>query len=74
MPAKSYASGSTRVFHGPETSNTVFVEQLYLNVLGRTPAPVGYAGWAAQQQAGVPEVAIIGAFITSAEYHDRFLP
>ena len=46
----------------------------YLGLLGRTPEPDGYAGWVAQHQAGVPEVAIIGAFIASQEYHDRFLP
>jgi hypothetical protein len=46
----------------------------YLGLLGRTPEQNGYSGWVAQHDAGVAEIAIIGAFLSSAEYHDRFLP
>jgi hypothetical protein len=46
----------------------------YLGLLGRTPDANGYSYWLSEQQAGLSEVNIIGTFMSSAEYHDRFLP
>ena len=34
----------------------------------------GFDYWVNQQSTTVPEITVIGGFIASQEYHDRFLP
>jgi hypothetical protein len=46
----------------------------YLGLLGRTPEQAGFDWWVEQQDTNIPEVEVIGGFITSPEYHGRFLP
>jgi hypothetical protein len=46
----------------------------YLGLLGRPAEQTGFDYWVNQQSTTVPEVTVIGGFIASQEYHDRFLP
>ena len=46
----------------------------YLGLLGRPAEQTGFDYWVNQQSTTLPEVTVIGGFIASAEYHDRFLP
>lgn len=46
----------------------------YLGLLGRSAKQSGYDFWTDQQNSGVPDITIIGEFIASHEYHDRFMP
>jgi hypothetical protein len=46
----------------------------YIGLLGRTPEQAGYKNWVTAQDAGMPEVTVIGNFLAAEEYHDRFLP
>lgn len=44
----------------------------YIGLLGRSPDESGFRYWVDQVQAGVPELQIIGGFLSSTEYLDRF--
>jgi hypothetical protein len=46
----------------------------YLGLLGRPAEQAGFDYWVNQQSTTVPEITVVGGFIASAEYHDRFLP
>jgi hypothetical protein len=46
----------------------------YIGLLDRTPDQAGFDGWVQAQDAGMPEVVVIGGFLGAQEYHDRFLP
>jgi hypothetical protein len=46
----------------------------YLGLLGRPAEQAGFDYWVNQQSTVVPEVTVVGGFIASQEYHDRFLP
>ncbi|MDP1998719.1 MAG: hypothetical protein Q8K22_03890, partial [Rhodoferax sp.] len=46
----------------------------YLGLLGRPAEQVGFDHWVSMQSTTVPEVTVVGGFIASQEYHDRFLP
>ncbi len=45
----------------------------YLGLLGRPAEQAGFDYWANLQSAGVPEITLVGGFIASPEFHDRFL-
>nr|WP_224742628.1 DUF4214 domain-containing protein [Stutzerimonas kunmingensis] len=45
----------------------------YIGLLGRSPEQQGFDYWVDRLDAGMSEIAVIGAFIDTAEYHDRFL-
>ena len=46
----------------------------YLGLLGRPAEQAGFDYWVNLQNTTVPEVTVVGGFIASPEYHDRFLP
>lgn len=46
----------------------------YLGLLGRPAEQGGFDFWVNQQSSGMPEVTVVGGFISSPEFHDRFLP
>ncbi|MBX9834615.1 MAG: DUF4214 domain-containing protein, partial [Burkholderiaceae bacterium] len=46
----------------------------YLGLLGRPAEQAGFDYWVHQQSTAVPEIAVVGGFIASPEFHDRFLP
>ena len=46
----------------------------YVGLLGRSPEQSGMDFWLAKQAAGTPQIEIIGSFMGTQEYHDRFLP
>ncbi|MDD2880336.1 MAG: DUF4347 domain-containing protein [Rhodoferax sp.] len=46
----------------------------YLGLLGRPAEQAGFDWWVNQQSSSIPEVTVVGGFIASPEYHDRFLP
>ncbi|SFC27888.1 choice-of-anchor U domain-containing protein [Massilia yuzhufengensis] len=46
----------------------------YLGLLERDPAPQEVDFWTGKLDADVPETIVIGAFLATPEYHDRFLP
>ena len=56
------------------TSAKVAMTQNYLGLLGRSPEQGGIDYWLGQQASGTPQVDIIGNFLSTQEYHDRFLP
>jgi hypothetical protein len=45
----------------------------FLGLLGRPAEQAGFDYWANLQSAGVPEITLVGGFIASPEFHDRFL-
>jgi hypothetical protein len=55
-------------------SAEVSVTLNYIGLLDRTPDQAGFNGWVQAQDAGMPEVVVIGGFLGAQEYHDRFLP
>ncbi len=55
-------------------ANREFVTMAYVGLLRRTPDPGGFAYWLAFAEAGNPRAVLIGAFIGSPEYRNRFLP
>ena len=46
----------------------------YLGLLGRTAEQAGFDYWVCQQDTVMPEITVVGGFIASTEFHDRFLP
>jgi hypothetical protein len=46
----------------------------YVGLLGRTPEKGGFDNWVQQQEQGANEITVIGRFMASTEYHNRFLP
>ncbi|MDC7702727.1 DUF4214 domain-containing protein [Vogesella indigofera] len=46
----------------------------YLGLLDRAPDQAGFDYWLDRAQQGTPEIDIIGQFLATQEYHDRFLP
>jgi len=46
----------------------------YLGLLGRPAEQEGFDYWVNMQTTTAPEITVVGGFIASAEYHDRFLP
>ena len=56
------------------TDAKVTVALDYVGLLGRTPEQGGFDYWVGQLANGVAEVAVIGNFMATQEYHDRFLP
>lgn len=46
----------------------------YVGLLCRTPEQGGFDYWLDRLDNGMPEIAVIGAFMGATEYHDRFLP
>ena len=46
----------------------------YLGLLGRPAEQAGFDHWVNMQSTTVPEVTVVGGFIASQEYYDRFLP
>ncbi|MCA1247773.1 DUF4214 domain-containing protein, partial [Massilia sp. MS-15] len=46
----------------------------YLGLLDRDPTSAEIDYWTGKLDAGVPEVVVIGQFLSVPEYHDRFLP
>ena len=46
----------------------------YLGLLGRPAEQAGFDWWVNQQDSGAPEITVVGGFIASPEFHDRFLP
>ncbi|MFZ4626474.1 MAG: DUF4214 domain-containing protein [Rhodoferax sp.] len=46
----------------------------YLGLLGRPAEQAGFDYWLNLQSTTMPEITVIGGFIASPEYHDRFLP
>ncbi|VVN83865.1 DUF4214 domain-containing protein [Pseudomonas fluorescens] len=46
----------------------------YLGLLGRPAEQAGFDYWVNQQNTGVSEITVVGSFIASQEFHDRFLP
>jgi len=56
------------------TSAKVAMTQNYLGLLDRSPEQGGIDYWLAQLASGTPQVDIIGNFLSTQEYHNRFLP
>jgi hypothetical protein len=54
--------------------NEVFITQIYVGMLRRSPDQGGFDFWVSQLDSGVPRLALIEGFFSSTEYHDRFLP
>ena len=46
----------------------------FVSLLGRAPDQAGLDYWVNRQNTPLPEITIVGDFIASQEYHDRFLP
>ena len=52
----------------------VFVTQIYVGMLRRSPDQSGFAFWVGALDGGAPGINLIQSFLSSVEYHDRFLP
>jgi len=46
----------------------------YIGLLDREPDPAGFEFWFNQLGNGMSEAEVVGGFLASPEYHDRFLP
>jgi hypothetical protein len=46
----------------------------YVGLLDRTPEQAGFDYWLHEIEAGRSELEVIGQFLGTGEYHDRFLP
>jgi hypothetical protein len=55
-------------------ANEVFVTQIYVGMLRRSPDLGGFNFWVGALDGGAPGLNLITAFFVSAEYHNRFLP
>lgn len=56
------------------THAQVLIALAYIGLLGRAPDAQGYDYWLDGEANGVQEAVIVGGFIGSQEYIDRFLP
>jgi hypothetical protein len=53
--------------------NEVYVTQIYIGMLRRSPDAGGFAFWVGSMDSGAPGIGLIGGFLGSAEYRARFL-
>jgi hypothetical protein len=63
-----FASSAEFLLDYGNLDNTGYVEQLYLNVLGRQADPVGLAKWLGQLNAGISRGAVLIGFSESDEF------
>jgi hypothetical protein len=54
--------------------NKVFVVQIYIGMLRRSPDQGGFDFWVGQLDGGASGLTLIQGFLGSTEYHNRFLP
>jgi hypothetical protein len=54
--------------------NEVYVTQIYIGMLRRSPDQGGFTFWVGLLDSGSSGIALIAGFLASAEYHSRFLP
>ncbi len=59
---------------GPSVSDSVFLDNLYIDALSRNPDDGGKAYWLAQLSSGVSRVAIVKVFADSPEQRERTKP
>jgi uncharacterized delta-60 repeat protein len=52
----------------------VYVTMMYVGMLRRSPDDDGFNFWTGYMGSGNSGLALIGGFVTSSEYHGRFLP
>ena len=63
----------TANFSGAQVSSTVFVRQLYRDLLNREPDPGGMAFWLGQIAGGMTRAEVAGHFFTSGEFSSNGL-
>jgi hypothetical protein len=56
------------------SANEVFVTQIYIGMLRRSPDQGGFNFWVGLLDGGTSGLNLIQGFLISIEYHDRFLP
>jgi hypothetical protein len=54
--------------------NKVYVTMMYIGMLRRSPDQGGFDFWVNYINNGNPGLTLINGFVTSPEYHNRFLP
>ena len=57
-----------------QSQQEVAVTLSYVGLLNRTPEQAGFDYWLHEIEAGRSELEVIGQFLGTEEYHDRFLP
>jgi hypothetical protein len=55
-------------------ANEVYVTMAYIGMLRRAPEPGGFAFWVDYMDRGNSGLALLDGFLSSAEYHARFMP